>query len=95
MKYGIIPWILFMEAKLSDASSEATKWWKIVDARLVCNLVSQLPHGIVGMEQNIRHPRPLDHGLVIGWQLLYVRCDLDRREYFRQAILGKPLAPDR
>ena len=39
MKYGIIPWILFMDAKLSEASSEATKWWKMVDARLECNVV--------------------------------------------------------
>lgn len=83
MKYGIIPWILFMDAKLSEASSEATKWWKIVDARLRCNLVSQIPHGIVRIEGNIRHSCPFNHCLVIGWQLPYVRRDFDRRKYFR------------
>jgi hypothetical protein len=82
MKYGIIPWILFIEVKLSEASSEATKWWKMVDASLAYGFVSQQPDGIVGMESDIRHPRPLDHCLVIGWQLPYVRCDLDRREDF-------------
>lgn len=82
MKYGIIPCILFMEVKLSEASSEATKWWKIVAARLTHNSVGQQPHGVVGIEQNIRHPRPLDHRLVIGWQLPYVRCDLDRPKDF-------------
>jgi len=56
-----------MEAKLSEASSEATKWWKIVEASLVYNFVSQQPHDIVGMEWSIRHPGPLDRGLVIGW----------------------------
>jgi len=40
MKYGISPWILFMEAKLSEASSVATKWWKIVDASLSHNIIS-------------------------------------------------------
>jgi len=50
MKYGINPWILFMEVKLSEASSEATKWWKIVDASLGYDFVSQQPHAIVGME---------------------------------------------
>lgn len=83
MKYGIIPWIRLMEEKLSEASSEATKWWKIVDASLVHNVVGQQPHGIVGMERAIRHPRPFDHRLVIGWQLPYVRRDLDRPEDFR------------
>jgi hypothetical protein len=75
-----------MEAKLSEASSEATKWWKIVDASLVYNSVNQQPHGIVGMERYVRHPRPFDHGLVIGWKLPYVRRDLDRREDFRKTI---------
>ena len=75
-----------MEVKLSEASSEATKWWKIVDASLVCDSVSQQPHGIVGIEWGVRHPRPFDHSLVIGWKLLYVRRDLDRRKDFRQTI---------
>ena len=82
MKYGIIPWVLFMEAKLSEASSEATKWWKIVDARLVYDLASQLLHGVVRMEGDLRHPCPLNNRLVIGWQLPYVRRHLDRREDF-------------
>ena len=72
-----------MDAKLSEASSEATKWWKIVDASLVYDLVSQQLHDIVGMEWGVRHPRPLDHSLVIGWQLPYVRGNLDRRKDLR------------
>ena len=83
MKYGINPWILFIEAKLSEASSEATKWWKIVDASLAYNIFSYQPHGIVGREWSVRHPRPLDRGLVIGWQLPDVRRDLDRRKDLR------------
>jgi len=83
-----------MEAKLSEASSEATKWWKMVDASLVFNPVSQQPHGIVGMEWGVRHPRPFDHSLVIGWKLPYVRRDLDRPKDFRQAVWGGTLSPE-
>ena len=37
----------------------------------------------------VRHPRPFDHSLVIGWELPYVRRDLDRRKDFRQTIWGE------
>jgi hypothetical protein len=67
MKYGINPWILFMEVKLSEASSEATKWWNMVDASLTDGAVGQRPGDTVIREWGIRHPRPLDQSLVIGW----------------------------
>jgi len=35
MKYGIRPCMRFIPAKVSDASSDATNIWKIVDARLI------------------------------------------------------------
>ena len=34
MKYGMRPCMRFRLAKLSDALSAATKWWKTVDASL-------------------------------------------------------------
>jgi hypothetical protein len=34
IKYGMSPWIRFKPASVSEALSEATNWWKTVEARL-------------------------------------------------------------
>lgn len=74
----------FREAKLSDALSEATKWWNTVDASLRCML--GLDPAWRSLDWYLRYSGPLDHRLVSVREVPHVCSLLDGAEYMRQSV---------